>query len=162
MSKKKDGASINWGGFDKALDKTIGALGEKRRELMEGIGEILISSTQKRFQDEVDPEGEAWAPTRRGGKILSDTKRLERSIDSAVTLDSVMVGSNLVYARIHQKGGTIKPKNKKALRFPGSDGQDVFVKEVTIPKRAYLGINDDDLEEVAAFVGEYLEDAFKG
>lgn len=158
----KSGASINWGGFDKALDNAIDKLGAKRRELMEGIGEVLISSTQKRFQDEKDPEGQPWKKTRRGGKVLSDTKRLERSIDSAATLDSVMVGSNLKYARIHQKGGTIRPKNKKFLRFPGSDGQDVFTKEVTIPARPYLGINDEDKKEVAAFIGDYLEDAFKG
>ena len=158
----KNGVSIKWGGFDKALDNAIGKLGAKRRELMEGIGEVLVSSTQKRFQDEKDPEGQAWEKTKRGGKILSDTKRLERSIDSAATLDDVMVGSNLVYARIHQKGGTIKPKKGKFLKFKGQDGQDVFVKEVSIPKRAYLGINDDDKEEVAAFIGEYLEDAFKG
>ena len=158
----KTGASIKWGGFDKALDNAIDKLGAKRRDMMEGIGEVLISSTQQRFQEGKDPDGKEWKKSRRGGKTLMDTRRLERSIDSAATLDSVMVGSNAKYARIHQKGGTIKPKNKKFLRFPGSDGKDVFVKEVTIPQRAYLGINDDDLEEVAAFVGEYLEDAFKG
>lgn len=158
----KSGASIKWGGFDKALNNAIDKLGDKRRELMEGIGEILISSTQKRFQDEKAPDGTAWEKSAGPGKTMTKTRRLANSIDSAATLDDVMVGSNLVYARIRQKGGTIKAKNKKFLRFTGTDGQPVFVKEVTQPAREYLGINDDDLEEVAAFIGDYLEDAFKG
>lgn len=158
----KNGVSIAWGGLDKALDRAADKLGEKRRELMLGIGEVLISGTQKRFQDEKAPDGSPWKKSRGPGKTLSKTKRLERSIDSAATDDQVMVGSNLVYARIHQKGGTIKPKNKKFLRFPGQDGQPVFMKEVTLPARPYLGVSGDDLEEVRAFIGEYLADAFKG
>lgn len=158
----KNGVSIKWGGFDKALDGALAKLGDKRREMMLGIGEVLISGTQKRFQDEKAPDGTPWIKSQGPGKTMSKTKRLERSIDSAATEDQVMVGSNLVYARIRQKGGTIRPKNKKFLRFPGPDGQPVFVKEVTQPARPYLGVSDDDLEEVRAFIAEYLADAFKG
>ena len=72
-----------------------------------------------------------------------------------------MVGSNLPYARIHQLGGTIRPKKGKFLKFRGLDGEDVFVKEVTIPARPYLGISDDDREEIMDTMTDFLEGAFK-
>ena len=47
---------------------------------------------------------------------------------------SVSLGTSVVYARIHQFGGTIKPKIKEFLVFK-IDGQFIKTKEVTIPKR---------------------------
>jgi phage gpG-like protein len=43
----------------------------------------------------------------------------------------------LKYAAIHEYGGTIYPKNKKALRF-NAGGKFFTVKKVTIPERSYL------------------------
>jgi hypothetical protein len=45
---------------------------------------------------------------------------------------------DVVYARIHELGGTIKPKTAKALRFQLDDGTFAVVKQVTIPARPYL------------------------
>jgi phage gpG-like protein len=49
----------------------------------------------------------------------------------------VVVGTNVVYARIHEFGGVIVPKRKKYLRFV-VDGKTVFAKRVVIPKRPYI------------------------
>lgn len=47
------------------------------------------------------------------------------------------IGSDLVYAAILAKGGTIVPVNKKFLHF-FVNGQEVFTKKVVIPARPYL------------------------
>lgn len=45
---------------------------------------------------------------------------------------------DVVYARIHELGGVIKPKRAKALSFRLDDGTFAVVKQVTIPARPYL------------------------
>jgi phage gpG-like protein len=55
--------------------------------------------------------------------------------------DAVAIGSMMIYARIHQMGGTIKPKEgKKALRVPKAG----FRRSVTIPARPDLGVSAAD------------------
>lgn len=45
---------------------------------------------------------------------------------------------DVVYALIHELGGTITAKTAKALAIPLPDGGVAFVKSVTIPARPYL------------------------
>lgn len=45
---------------------------------------------------------------------------------------------DVVYARIHELGGTITAKNGQALKIPMPDGSFRFVKSVTIRPRPYL------------------------
>lgn len=160
----KSGVSLHWGGLDKALGRATGKLGNTQA-LMESVGEALVSGTKKRFDEKKDPEGTPWKPSRRalekGGKTLMHSGRLRRSIDYAATSDKVMVGSNLAYARIHQKGGEIKPKKAKKLVFKDSDGKTVAVDAVTIPARPYLGVSKEDMEEVKSTMADFLAGAFK-
>ena len=171
----KSGVSLHWGGLDKALGRATGKLGNTQA-LMESVGEALVSGTKKRFDEKKDPEGTPWKPSRRalekGGKTLMHSGRLRRSIDYAATSDKVMVGSNLAYARIHQKGGEITPKKakqkggeitpKKAkkLVFKDSDGKTVAVDAVTIPARPYLGVSKEDMEDVKATMADFLAGVF--
>lgn len=76
------------------------------------------------------------------GQILKrKTGRLAGSIATAQEIrgqDVIgKVGSNLKYARIHELGGVIRPKNFRFLHFV-VNGQEVFAKKVTIPKRPYI------------------------
>ena len=161
----KSGVSLHWGGLDKALGRATGKLGNTQA-LMESVGEALVSGTKKRFDEKKDPEGTPWKPSRRalekGGKTLMHSGRLRRSIDYAATSDKVMVGSNLAYARIHQKGGEITPKKAKKLVSKDSDGKTVAVDAVTIPARPYLGVSKEDMEDVKATMADFLAGAFKG
>ena len=160
----KSGCSISWGGFDKALGNAGKRLANTKA-LMESVGEALVSGVKNRFKAEETPEGKKWQPSARaaseGGKTLTETARLRDSIDYAATPTKVMVGSNLAYARIHQLGGVIKPKKGKFLKFRGQGGQEVFVKQVTIPARPYLGVSKADMEEVKATIQDFLAGAFK-
>ncbi|MDR2030768.1 MAG: phage virion morphogenesis protein [Azoarcus sp.] len=99
------------------------------RPLMRAIAGILEAETEKNFADEGRPH---WAPLakstekarmrRNNGssvlKILQDSGRLAASISTDYGPDHAKIGSNVVYAAIHQFGGTAG--------------------NVTIPSRPYL------------------------
>lgn len=161
----KSGCSLSRGGFDKALGNAVKRIGNTRA-LMASIGEALVSGVKTRFKKEEDPEGKKWEPSARalaeGGKTLTKDAHLRDSIDYAATPTRVMVGSNLPYARIHQYGGTIRPKKAKALRFRGPGGEMIMAKQVTIPARPYLGVSEADMEEVKGTMEDFLKGAFKG
>ncbi len=74
---------------------------------------------------------EALRKTRRFAPVKSG--QLRRSIDMIERTNEVIIGTNLVYARIQEFGGTIRPKNAKALAFK-VNGQQVFAQQVYIPK----------------------------
>ena len=143
----KNGVSLNWGGFDKALGKAAHKLGDTQA-LMESVGEALRSGTIERFEAEEDPQGKKWKPSARamagGGKTLDKESHLKDSIDYAATSDKVMVGSNLPYARIHQLGG----KTGKGHT-------------VDMPARPYLGVSEEDMDEVRETMADFLAGAFK-
>ena len=158
----KTGCALDWGGFDKALGRAAQKM-KNRKEMMDSVGEALVSGTIRRFADEEGPDGEKWKPSRRalaqGGQTLVDTGRLRNSIDYAATPDKVMVGTNLPYALIHQKGGTITPKTRKHLKFKGANGW-ATVDKVSIPPRPFIGISNEDMEEAKATVAAFMAGAF--
>ncbi len=135
-----------------------------RKELFSEIGSYLESSTQQRFIDEAGPDGKPWKQSLRAkddeGQTLRDTGRLFGSITNNATENQVEVGSNVIYARIHQLGGVIKPKHKKYLSFV-KNGARVFLKKVTIPARPYLGINDSDERKIEATVARWWQERFQ-
>jgi len=128
--------------------------------ILEDAGLGLVLSTQDRFETGVGPDGEKWkvsgASKERGGKTLIDGGDLYGSITFDVSNDSVEVGTNRIYAAIHQFGGVIVPKNAKNLTFKVGD-KFVSTKKVTIPARPYLGISDEDWD----MIGETIEDHLK-
>lgn len=144
----KSGVSLNWGGLDKSLLNAARNLAD-RQVLLEGVGEMLVSSTKQRFENEAGPDGTAWKPSQRaqaeGGTTLTKSAILKRSIDYKTTSDAVMVGagSNLKYARIHQLGG-------KAGRG------------VMLPARPYLGLSDEDRADAQELVADFIKDALTG
>ncbi len=144
------GVSLNWGGFKEALDRACSGLTDTQ-SLMTQIGVAMKAQTVRRFQSGTGPDGQAWAEVkrprknRRGqAKPLVDTGRLRNSISFSAGPFDVHVGSNLVYARIHQMGGRAGRGLKSA-----------------ITARPYLGLSEEDQAEIAALVQEYLAGSFK-
>ena len=72
------------------------------------------------------------------GQPLRDTGRLQRSITSQVQGDAAVVGTNVRYARTHQFGATILPKNAKFLAAPVGGGGIHFLKKAVIPSRPFM------------------------
>jgi phage virion morphogenesis protein len=139
-------------GFAAGLHR-LAAMGHNTAGLMRAIGGGLVKATQHRFETATDPAGAAWAPLlpayaaiKRGAGILRGAAMeggLMGSLTFAADRSSVRVGSNKVYAAIHQFGGKIVPVRASALFFPLMGGNGVVyahrVKSVTIPARPYLG-----------------------
>ena len=153
-----------------AFGRLAGALRDKR-PLLRAIGVGLASNTRARFNEGRGPGDVAWAPLnpayaaiKRGTHILVGSGMsggLQGSISFATGSDTVSVGTNKVYGAIHQFGGTIRPKNAKALRFRLAGGF-VFVKQVRIPARPYLGFDDRDQVTVTEAVEDVLDAAIRG
>ncbi|MBW7997522.1 MAG: phage virion morphogenesis protein [Candidatus Glassbacteria bacterium] len=116
-------------------------------------GETIINQTQARFDSERGPDGKPWPESARvkrfGGKVLTDTARLRNSLSKRADGDKVIVGTNVVYAAIHQAGGEIKAKRKPRLVFniPGVGIR--TAKKVKIPARPYMGFSPEDRRELA-------------
>lgn len=138
-----------------------------RHEVMDSLGALMQQQTRHRIDvEKTAPDGTPWAKTWRGSSILVNTGELVNSIAYLSNQTEVHVGSPRVYARIHQFGGTIKAKNKKALSFsvPGGlrkalpgGSEKVFFKSVTIPARPYLGLSADNIAEAEEVIAEFIE-----
>ncbi len=79
---------------------------------------------------------------------------------------SVRIGTNLVYAAIHEFGGVIHAKKAPALVFKTADGQWHRVTSVTIPPRPYLRPAWDKkinaaVKEVGVALGKLIEEAMR-
>lgn len=124
------------------------------QDAFEDVGAALLTSTQQRFEDEEDPEGEPWAElaestrnkpvTKRHlrGKehILRDRGHLYGSLTYLAKPSEVAIGSNRKYAAIHQLGGT----------------EDMPAGPAAIPARPFLGISGDDERETTVILLEHL------
>lgn len=97
-------------------------LGGQMQPLMEQLGRVLKTGAQLRFRSKRAPDGADWDQSRRakqeGGQTLSLSRRLRNSLTYHATASSVTVGTNVVYAAIHQFGGVIRAKNGPFLAIP--------------------------------------------
>ncbi|MEM7529383.1 MAG: phage virion morphogenesis protein [Pseudomonadota bacterium] len=144
-----------------AIDRIEGGA-QETLPLMDAIGVVLVDGTIRRFQAGIGPDGVPWKPSFRaqlsGGQTLIDSTRLLSSITHQAEPREVRVGTNVPYALIHQLGGEIRPVNAQALRFQLADGTFVTVGKVTIPARPFLGIDQEDREEIEDQVRLFIED----
>ena len=85
-----------------------------------------------------------------GGAAADPAAIAGRTAVSYTHLD-VYKRQGLIYARIHQEGGVIKPVNGQALKFwwvSGGFTNFVVARSVTIPRRRYMGLSADNQNEI--------------
>ena len=149
-------------------DEEVRAMARRFRErlarvrfkpLLTSIGNEMVTSVSRRFETGTAPDGSRWPESLRarltGGQTLIKSGRLRDSIAETgpqLTARSVEVGTNVVYAAIHQFGGVIRARRAKALRVPGIG----FRKSVTIPARPYLGLSDTDARVIQDLTEDWL------
>ncbi|GEM44826.1 virion morphogenesis protein [Deinococcus cellulosilyticus NBRC 106333 = KACC 11606] len=130
------------------------------------IAEGMVTSTKKRFGDQVDPDGKPWKPlspvtikARLGGskaytkkgqlrkaaarrvakmKILIVSAQLMNSIQWRVRGGEIAWGTNVKYARLHNFGSG--PEHKS-----------------NVPARPFMGINQADQVLIEKTVTRFLE-----
>lgn len=154
------GAGVDISGAAEA----IAGLGEMARRLehplpmWETIGLSLVTSTQHRFETGVGPSGSPWPPSiearAQGRRTLIKSARLMQSITFNASDTGVEVGTNVIYAAVHQFGATIRPVSKAKLSFMLL-GKRVFADQVTIPARPFLGLDEEDINEMTAIAGDF-------
>jgi len=157
--------------LEAALNRAIAA-GSDMRQPMGEISEEWLALARQRFEDEKDPWGIPWAkrwgetgkdengdPSR---KVLHLTGALKNALAPDFGSDFAQVGVQPSgapgkYARIHNEGGVIKPREKQALSFGGR-----VVAQVVMPKRQYLGFGPDEQATVEDVLGDWLRGLFAG
>ena len=131
--------------------------------LLAAIADRGESETRKRIEDGGPaPDGTDW-PERHPAyenphPLLNLSGALVDSIEADAGEDTAVWGSSLVYARIHQLGGTIVPRNAGALFFT-LGGEGVIARSVTIPTRAYLGYGAPERRGAVDVVEDWLEES---
>ncbi|AZN69301.1 phage virion morphogenesis protein [Acinetobacter haemolyticus] len=110
---------------DSALQQKLQDAADKLADttpLMQRLSMTLLNTTEENFNAEGRPKWAAlnpeYAARRKGGQMLQLSGQLAASITPFHGVDYAGVGSNKVYAAIHQFGGktrphTIQPKKKK-------------------------------------------------
>lgn len=156
--------------FEREMFALIDA-GEDLTEFNDALGLLLESNTISRFEHETDPTGKKWEKSQRaiadGGKTLTDTERLQGSINYESDARSVRIGTNVVYARIHQEGfsGSQKVAAHKRkmsqvfglkLKSPIEVVVPAFERNMKMPVRAYLGFSDDDEQDSRKLATEFF------
>lgn len=112
-------------------------------QLYDTLGSEIESQTRRRISEEkTDPDGDEWdewseayaaARPSRGG-LLDLGGGLVDSIAYEVAGDAIIVGSNLVYALVHQEGH----------------------KDMGIPARPYLGVSEENLDDLGQLVVDFI------
>jgi phage virion morphogenesis protein len=160
------------------VQQMLRQLSERMRNLtpaMKDIGEIVRASIGKNFAATGRPEKwpESQRVKKKGGQTLSRTGRLRRSFTVKASRDRVSVGTNVIYAAIHQFGGTIRQGARSELftrnRYVRGEKKGQFKKgiksgrgftfrgsEAGMPARPFLMVQDEDWPEINNAVNRYL------
>jgi phage virion morphogenesis protein len=131
--------------------KRLAASGRNLSVPMRRAAGIMADAVEENFEQEGRPKWKSLATTTIlqrilhdswPGKILQESGGLARSITRHYDATSALVGTNSVYAAIHNFGG-------KAGRG----------RKVEIPARPFLSLDDDDEEDLEACFAKFLAKA---
>lgn len=120
--------------------------------LMTSIAGTLAAETEANFAAQGRPKWVGLASSTKAsrtakgtwpGTILQVTGRLAASVTTSSTSDMAQIGTNVVYAGIHQFGGeipphTIKARYAKALAWAGGFAKSVEHPGAKMPARPFL------------------------
>lgn len=122
---------------------------------MAAIADLMRSESILNFETERGPDGEPWLPSTRaiedGGLTLTDTGHLRQSLTGASDATGAILGTNMVYAAIHQFGGTVRGRQgSKTSNVP---------KPHTFPARPFIGFGPALIENIEAILAAHLDGA---
>ncbi len=110
---------------------------ENRYMLMRRLSETMHTAVKLNFKKGGRPK---WLGLKyRAGKPLTDTGRLKDSFSTMYDNDTALVGTNIIYAAIHNFGGQAG-RNRK----------------VTIPQREFLVLTNEDEQSLMDDVQKYF------
>ena len=152
-------------GDTRAMLRRIRSFSEiDRRSINAALAQGVRESTLERFRQGKSPDGRRGKSSKRaileGGKTLVKTAQLRNSIHARSDASGFAVGTNAKHAATHQfgePGRIIRARRKKVLRFQ-YNGKWVSKKQVRvkIPARPFLGLSDEDMQEMKATVEDFI------
>jgi phage gpG-like protein len=148
---------IDVDGLDEAIMRLRPLSDFEPAVMMEVLASVGESQTRRRIESEkTSPSGEAWPDNIAETPILRETGRnLLDSIASQASAEMAEWGATWEFAHVHQDGMTIVPREAEKLAFTIA-GRFVLVDEVTIPARPFVGISDDNREEILEVITDFL------
>ena len=175
------GAGMELRGTDAPLAELAGMIARagNPQGMFDNIGMSLVTSTQHRFETGIAPDGSVWPASIRalteGGKTLIDSARLMQSISYRAWDAGVEWGTNVIYAAIHNFGGTILQAAREAVlhfkhnartgrtRFAKANSKANYAKKaqigartIVMPARPFLGLDDADSREILLIAEEWI------
>jgi phage gpG-like protein len=155
------------------------------QNLLKAIGAKITMNIKRRI---IDNKIKPSTPDKQKRKAtLTDSGNLLNSIKYVIRDNTIVVGTNVKYARIHHEGGTIVPKKAKYLAIPLTpaakvkkplDWEDTFIskgiifrklgkgkiealyklqKSVKIPARPYMFIDSADQSQISNLITSYYD-----
>nr|WP_294917306.1 phage virion morphogenesis protein [uncultured Neokomagataea sp.] len=148
----------------------VADIGREPQAVLQAVGHIVLNSTRDRIRRQVQPDGSPFEPlnpvyalTKEGPGILRGPDfqtGLYGSLTARATGNVLRWGSNKVYARVHQFGAVIQPKNGRHLSFE-MGGNLFHVDSVFVPARPYLAFTTQDREDMVVELEGFLERAMR-
>ena len=157
---------------------TVLELGERLGQVLKAAGpevlrgiwpvaaQMAASDVRKNISEGHSPNGTPWVPLAHGrpgqpagAKPLRDKGLLLASVNGRPLSDGLAVGTNLIYAPVHQFGAVIRPKRGKYLAIPltvqakraGSPRNYKGSLSPRISKRTGKGVLVDDATDQAVY-----------
>lgn len=143
--------SIDYKFPDKEIAARLRALvdaGEDLEPAFIDIGEGLLNSTHDRWEQQVDPEGNAWEPLdpkyqarkkKNADKVLVLEGFMRDTLAYNTSRQSMEMGTNLIQGATHQFGD----------------------EERGIPAREYLGVSEDDEQMMEDTLHDHFLEALR-
>ena len=177
---------------DAQLRHALSQLSAQLRDMtnvMRALSETMVDASARAFERKADPfTGALWKPLSQGRNnqrekkgrsvenILQDSGLLVGSITHSgsrgsvreVSTEYALVGTDIVYAAIRQRGGKTAPhkitaRRGKALAIPGIGfRRSVMHPGSVIPARPFLGVGLKDIEVMRGIVRRHFVQALEG
>lgn len=142
--------------------KGLEKLPERIKRFRIGIVERVHKMLALSGEHVVGESREKYLSGPRPSKLGRQSGSLARSVTYRVQGSKVIIGTNLAYARIHEFGGTIKPKKAKRLVFRIANGEFRSATEVKIPARPYLNTAlADSRGKVRSIIKRLTDEAYR-
>ena len=144
-----------------AILKNLSDFDTYKDDLYVEIGGYGVSSTQERFFNQHNVDGNPWKQSWRAklqnGQTGRDNGDLMNELHFNLRPNGIEWGSNKTYAHVFHFGAHITPKNGQYITF-AVGGQYRKVKEVNIPSRTFLGINAEDEQSILNIIGAFIDE----
>jgi phage gpG-like protein len=147
-------------------------------QILKLIGQRLLIDVDLRFNKAKAPDGSAWKPLaegyRPGGQILQLNRILKKSIIPKVAGETLEIGTNIEYAKLHQFGSTGSvsiPAHTRiisqAFGKPIKGGKKAVAvkahtKKQNVPARPFLGISKPQISMITKVIEDQIKKQTKG